>query len=268
MNATIFIIGCGWLGLPLAKHFIANGQKVRGSTTTESKLDVLASEGIQPHLLQLSAQGVLGDIDACLNNCKTLILNIPPRLRKHPEQDYVGMMQQLLPHVEKSSVECVLLIGSTSVYSDEAHFPIISEKTKTSDSETSKKLVLVEKLFQKSVLFKTTVLRFGGLIGPDRHPAKFLTAKKHLKNPKAPVNLIAQQDCIAIIHSIIDLDIWDETINAVFPSHPTREKYYTRACKAMNLPVPHFDHKPKSKGKIIDSKKLVQLLNYRFEMPI
>ena len=37
----IGIIGCGWLGLPLAKELISNNHKVKGSTTTEEKLKIL-----------------------------------------------------------------------------------------------------------------------------------------------------------------------------------------------------------------------------------
>ena len=36
----IGIIGCGWLGLPLAKEFISNNYKVKGSTTTKEKLKI------------------------------------------------------------------------------------------------------------------------------------------------------------------------------------------------------------------------------------
>ena len=42
----IGIIGCGWLGLPLAKEFVSNNYKVKGSTTTKEKLEILENEGI------------------------------------------------------------------------------------------------------------------------------------------------------------------------------------------------------------------------------
>ena len=34
----IGIIGCGWLGLPLAKLFLKNGFLVKGSTTSKEKI--------------------------------------------------------------------------------------------------------------------------------------------------------------------------------------------------------------------------------------
>jgi hypothetical protein len=42
-------------------------------------------------------------------------------------------------------------------------------KSLNPDSEGGRQLVLVESLLQKNTDFKTTILRFGGLIGDDRN---------------------------------------------------------------------------------------------------
>ena len=47
MNKNISIIGCGWLGFPLAKHLIRLGYHIKGSTTSKDKLTKLESEGIE-----------------------------------------------------------------------------------------------------------------------------------------------------------------------------------------------------------------------------
>ncbi|WP_321539617.1 NAD(P)-binding domain-containing protein [Flavobacterium piscinae] len=44
----ISILGCGWLGMPLAKHLLQKGYSIKGSTTTETKLELLQNEGITP----------------------------------------------------------------------------------------------------------------------------------------------------------------------------------------------------------------------------
>ncbi|MEM6516925.1 MAG: SDR family NAD(P)-dependent oxidoreductase [Bacteroidota bacterium] len=268
MYLKICIIGCGWLGLPLAEHLVQAGNSVNGSTTSVNKLNVLKSQGISPFLIKFSPNHIDGNIKACLNGCKTLILNIPPRLRKNPEQDYVAMMQLLIRHIESSTIENLVFISTTSVYEDTTEIPTISETSKTSDSVTASKLLKVEELFTGNPNFNTTILRFGGLIGKDRHPAKFLSGKSGIKNPNAPVNLIHQKDCISIIENIINKSIWNEVFNAAYPAHPTREEYYTKACKELNLPLPKFDQSNTSKGKIISSEKLARILNYRFEQPI
>ncbi|WP_435413386.1 SDR family oxidoreductase [Psychroserpens mesophilus] len=269
MKQRICIIGCGWLGFPLAKSLVKKGHLVKGSTTSSEKISTLNSEGIEGFLVQVSSEGLLGAIENCLADCDVLVLNIPPGLRKNPEANYVKQMQHLLPYVEVSAVKHVVFISSTSVYDDDESMPIISETSPTSTSANSaKQLLSVEALFQNNSSFKTTILRFSGLFGEDRHPATFLSGKTNLKHPDAPVNLIHQKDCISIIHTIIEQNIWNTVFNASTPSHPTRKNYYTSICEAKNLPLPSFDTAQISKGKIIDSTKLARVLGYEFKIKL
>jgi NAD dependent epimerase/dehydratase family enzyme len=93
------------------------------------------------------------------------------------------------------------------------------------------------------------VVRFGGLIGEDRHPVKFLSGRKNVEQPDSPVNLIHQNDCIGILLTLIEKEIYGEVFNAVAPSHPTRKTYYTKrhfplVCRYLNLPskTPQENH--------------------------
>jgi nucleoside-diphosphate-sugar epimerase len=269
LKQKICIIGCGWLGFPLAKSMIKKGYLVKGSTTSSEKISVLNSNKIEGFLVKLSSEGIIGDLKICLSDCDTLVLNIPPGLRKNPEANYVKQMQYILPYVEASSVKKVLFVSSTSVYDDSELYPIISETSQTSiTSNTAKQLLAVETLFQNNFNFKTTILRFSGLYNEDRHPATFLSGKHNIKNPDAPINLIHQSDCIDIIESIIKQNVWNEIFNASAPSHPKKQVFYTSACKAQNLALPTFDNSQKSKGKIIDSTKLAHDLDYTFKIKL
>ena len=53
MKKNISVFGCGWLGEPLAVSLIQKSFSVNGSTTSEPKIPVLASKGINPFLLNL-----------------------------------------------------------------------------------------------------------------------------------------------------------------------------------------------------------------------
>ena len=268
LKPKICVIGCGWLGLSLAKQLIQLDYPVNGSTTSKDKLSQLEKEKINPFLIEFSSEGVNGNLKDCLKDCKTLILNIPPGLRKHPESDYVKQMKHIVEYIENSTIENVLFIGSTSVYDDYEDFPIITENSPTSNNNTAKQLLAVEALFHKNKNFKTTVLRFSGLFGQDRHPANYLSGKTDLKNGNAPVNLIHREDCVGIIISVVKNNIWDTTINASATNHPNKKEYYTSVCEALEIAIPQFDDQTKSKGKIIDSSKLVQLLKYDFKVNI
>ena len=52
----ISILGCGWLGLPLAKALIGNGFSVNGSTTSIDKIGLLENAGITPFLIEIDCK--------------------------------------------------------------------------------------------------------------------------------------------------------------------------------------------------------------------
>jgi nucleoside-diphosphate-sugar epimerase len=266
MMTQISILGCGWLGLPLAKALLENGFSVKGSTTSVEKLSVLENARIQSFHIELLETKILGKIDSFLENSKILIIDIPPKLRGNSREDFVGKIEKLIPFIEKSLVENVLFISSTSVYG-EGNLVVTEESELNPDTESGRQLVKSEQLLQSNSNFKTTVLRFGGLIGEDRHPIKFLAGKTNIENPNAPINLIHQDDCIGIILEIIKLNSWNESFNAVAPFHPSRKEYYTQKAIDMNLALPGFNVENSCLGKTISSSKIEKKLGYPFAKP-
>ncbi|HSN48981.1 MAG TPA: hypothetical protein VLR29_09485, partial [Flavobacterium sp.] len=123
----ISILGCGWLGLPLAKALLENGFTVNGSTTSRDKLLVLKNFGIQAFKIELSETKIQGEVDSFIENSKILIIDIPPKLRGISEENFVSKIKNVIPFIEKSTVENVLFISSTSVYGDDNM--IVTEET-------------------------------------------------------------------------------------------------------------------------------------------
>lgn len=265
-QTQISILGCGWLGLPLAKNLIEKGFSINGSTTSKSKLDILENAGIKPFLISLEAQEIRGNIQAFLEHSEILIIDIPPKLKGDSSESFVAKIQNLVLEIEKYSVQKIIFISSTSVYPDTENIPILTEKDILNpDNESGRQLCQAEKLLSNNPNFSATILRFGGLIGEDRHPIKFLSGRENIENPEGPINLIHQKDCIGIISKIIEKDIWKETLNAATPIHPTRKDYYTKKAESLGLDLPQFNLEKKSIGKIIDSKKLEIILDYNFQ---
>lgn len=274
----ISILGCGWLGLPLAKSLLSKGYKIKGSTTSESKLEVLKNAGISPFQIQLEEHQIIGNIEDFLKETDTLIIDIPPGLRRDfsasLEMTFVNKIKNLIPFIEKSGIQKVIFVSSTSVYGDDFPIAEITEETKPNpDTESGKQLVITENLLQSNPNFKTTVIRFGGLISEDRHPVKFLAGRTNVENPEAPVNMIQREDCIGVIEKVLDFARddnweWNQTFNAVAPQHPTRKAYYHKKAKNLNLSLPIFAENLESKGKMISSKKVETILGYSFQKEI
>ncbi|NNK29869.1 MAG: SDR family NAD(P)-dependent oxidoreductase, partial [Flavobacteriaceae bacterium] len=70
------VIGCGWLGLPLAKLLVKKGYSVRGTTTTNSKIPLLETAGIEPYLISLGERKVEGPATSFLQGIDTLVINV------------------------------------------------------------------------------------------------------------------------------------------------------------------------------------------------
>lgn len=276
---NISILGCGWLGFPLAKSLLQKGFLVKGSTTTLEKISILENAGITTFQIAISEEEINGDIDSFISNSQILIIDIPPKLRGNSNDTstalsmtFVAKIQNLIPFIEKSSVEKVLFVSSTSVYSDNISIDLITEDTiPNPDTESGKQLLEAEKILQNNSNFTTTVIRFGGLIGEDRHPIKFLVSRslgrENLENPDGPINLIHQLDCIGILEGILEKNCFGEIFNAVAPFHPSRKVYYSKKAQELNLPLPKFDENKPSVGKIISSEKVEQILVYTFQKP-
>ncbi len=275
----ISILGCGWLGLPLAKAILKKEFQVNGSTTSVEKLSLLEKEGINPFLVDIPVSLDEGKLDhkdfsdsitTFLQGSEILIIDIPPKLRGDTaaaiEKTFVKKIANLIPFIEKSTVENVLFVSSTSVYG-EGQLTVTESTKPQPDTESGKQLVETEQLLQNNTNFNTTSIRFGGLIGADRQPGKHLAGRENLENPDAVVNLIHQEDCIGIILKIIATNSWNETFNAVSSFHPTREKYYTQKAAELNLDLPKFDHSKPSSGKLIENDKVINLLKYTFTKP-
>lgn len=262
----ISILGCGWLGLPLAKSLLQKGFSVNGSTTSTEKLIVLKNSGISSFEIILEGKTISGNIQEFLKGSETLIIDIPPKLRGNSKENFIEKMETLIPYIENSTIKNVLFVSSTSVYAEDNS--IVTEDTKPEpETEGGRQLLAVEQILFRNSHFKTTTLRFGGLIGEDRNPVRFLSGRKDIESPKAFINLIHQEDCIGIILKIIEKESWNETYNAVAPFHPSREDYYTQKAVELNLVAPEFNYEMPTFGKIILSNKVENSLEYTFKKP-
>ena len=257
MSKAIGILGCGWLGLPLASALEKDGYLVKGTTTSPKKLDLLRNQSIDAYLVQLQEQETKGNLRGFLEDLDTLIINVPPGLRKGKGGSYVKKIQQLVKSIEPSAIQQLLFVSSTSVYGNTTG-EITEDTQPLPNTESGKQLLAVEKLLFSSESFKTTVVRFGGLIGPDRHPVKYLSGKKNLQNGLEAVNLIHLQDCIHIIQTIIEKGYWGDIFNGVYPYHPNKAQYYTEEAKKRGLNPPIYDSEsPKNVQKHVINKNFL-----------
>ncbi|WP_139957283.1 Rossmann-fold NAD(P)-binding domain-containing protein [Flavicella sediminum] len=250
------ILGCGWLGLPLAKFLKEQNIDVSGSTTSAEKISELKNIGVTPFLLKIENNTIFGAIEEFLQS-EILFINIPFGQQKENFEAY----KKLALLIEASSIQKVIFISSTSVYSDSN--AVVTEDENFEVNPPKQILVDLEHLFLKNPHFKTTVLRFSGLIGGSRNPANFFKEGRLVKNGAAPINLIHLDDCIQIVYKLLQSDVWNTVLNASADTHPTRKEFYTAATlHAGKIPATFLEET--TSFKIISNEKLKRVLNYEF----
>jgi nucleoside-diphosphate-sugar epimerase len=273
----ISILGSGWLGLPLAKELQALGHQLKLSTRSIERLEEIEQElqgQLNNQIESENAQVYLYDIEALANdreflNSELLIVNITSK--------NIEAFDCLITDLEQSSIKNVLFISSTSVYQDfaDANHKAISEDQ--TDALKPCPLLTIEKRFQKNNHFQTSIIRFAGLIGYQRHPGKFFVQHrengsiktKGIRNPDAQVNMIHRDDCIGMILHLIDKACWGEVFNGCSSHHPSRREFYSHAIKdflKLKTVAIEFIATEEQHYKTIANDKVKAVLGYQFKM--
>ena len=263
MINKIAVLGCGWLGLPLAKSLLAKSYFINGSTTSAEKLPTIVSNGIAPFLVQLGSKLTGDDLQLFLN-VDLLIINIPPGRSTNQADDYEAKISALTQEIQKSTIQKVIFISSTSVYPDNQ--ATVDERcTLFNESDAAKRMIKAEEIIKSIPNIQSTVIRMAGLIGPNRHPGRFFAGKENIPAGLSPVNLIHLDDCIGIIEFVIENDLWNQTYNGAAPSHPLKLDFYSLASQKYNGSLAKFLSET-GNYKIVDSRKIVSK-GYQFKHP-
>lgn len=254
------ILGCGWLGLPLAKHLVTLNHTVQGSTTTFEKTKELDANGIIPFVLKIENDSSSENLGSFLT-ADILVIAVPFSQQKNNFKAY----ENLALAVEKSTIKKVIFISSTSVYSDTN--AEVFEDVPFEVNPPKKILVELENLFLNHSGFATNILRFSGLIGGTRQPGNFFKEGRIVQNGLAPINLIHLDDCIKIIKILAEENFEQEIFHASADTHPTRKEFYTAAARLQQKNPATFIENSDFSYKIINSEKLKRKLGYSFIHP-
>ncbi|WP_341228617.1 SDR family NAD(P)-dependent oxidoreductase [uncultured Arcticibacterium sp.] len=255
---SISILGCGWLGLPLAKSFVLKKWNVSGSTTSKDKIKTLEEQGVKPFIIDLEN----GISHAAFFKSKYLVICFPPRLKKNGEENFLRQITKLASILKERKNIKVIYTSSTSVY------PTQNRSMSETEAEESNALFKAEKMLMESLRERLTVLRLSGLMGYGRIPCKYFSGKKNLTNGNTPVNYIFRDDVIGVIEAVIEAELFGQTINVTAPMHPSRKEVLENCAERTEFIKPEF-MKPEQPipFKIINGEKLKNLLNYEFKYP-
>ena len=243
----ISILGCGWLGLPLARQLVQQGHQIKGSTTSQEKIEVMKSIGIIPYLIKLTEEE-----PQWVDFLKTDVLVITIPIKEIKPFKY--LIKTLASTVK------IIYTSSTAIY-----LPSKEPINEKNALDTQHPLLAIEQVIRNSGN-PSTIIRLAGLFDQRRHPGRWF-ANKVLTHPNGPVNLIHLDDCLGIIEKIITHQVWNEIFNACANEHPSRKDFYSRASRALGSPPPQINEQ-KTSIKIIDNRWIKKKLDFSFHVSL
>ena len=246
-NYCISILGCGWLGLPLARQLVQQGHQIKGSTTSQEKIEVMKSIGIIPYLIKLTEEE-----PQWVDFLKTDVLVITIPIKEIKPFKY--LIKTLASTVK------IIYTSSTAIY-----LPSKEPINEKNALDAQHPLLAIEQVIRNSGN-PSTIIRLAGLFDQRRHPGRWF-ANKVLTHPNGPVNLIHLDDCLGIIEKIITHQVWNEIFNACANEHPSRKDFYSRASRALGSPPPQINEQ-KTSIKIIDNRWIKKKLDFSFHVSL
>ena len=255
---SVLIVGCGWVGKKLGRALNKQGYTVYGTTRSISNFSSLEIHGIQPVQFELPVQDI-STID--LPPVNSVVISTSPG-RGGDRSDYPTSIKQLAQLWVDSNAQ-VIMYSSTSAY--ENALGEVREHHTSPEKNSTNALIAAEGEL-KNALPNSVILRLSGLYGEDRHPVKYLSGRKNIKDGDAPVNLVHRDDVIGVTTLVIEKDIRNEIFNVCSPEHPKKKKIYTTIAKRLEMEEPHFCDGG-ADGKKVSPQKLIHQYGYSYLHP-
>lgn len=234
------IIGCGYVGLPVAMKWLEQGHTVFALTRSKVRASEFVKLGIRP---------IVGDISQ------------PESLKKLPEAEtvlyavgfdraanqsrreiYIHGLGNVLSEL-KDRIQKIIYLSSTSVYGQSTGEWVDEASVCEPARENGKICLEAEQLLAEQKTSLVVILRLAGIYGPKRLLARMEQIKAGeplLGRPDAYLNLVHVTD---IVNTVLKCDAESQLDSHYLVSDNcpiTRQVYYETLAQILNAPVPRF----------------------------
>ena len=268
------IIGCGYLGLRVAKIWKEQGHCVNALTRKPERAANFAEQGITGIVGDVTQPDSLNELPAA--EIVLVAVGMDRSMYSDIEMVYVGGLQNVLTKLPNSPKHLVY-VSSTGVYGDFGGDWVDEESTTQPLRPGGEACLKAEQLIRDSELGgQATVLRFAGIYGPDRVPTKQRVEAGDWKKLSSAgfLNLIHVDDGARIVDQVSKTQPAGETYLVGDGSPVLRRDYYSYIAECLGLeeiPWSETEVDPKAarsgSNKRISNKKLVEQFNVRFDFP-
>ncbi len=232
--ANTLIVGAGWLGTPLAQALLVEGHDVVITRRSQARLDERPSTIANAALLDLNDENTAQKLDEIIqsNHIERIVGAFPPGFRRWSGREYTQQWSTLVKAAKQHAIEKLVMISSTTVYPNlptemkEESASLALAQTHPNFSDNAKIMLEAEQSVIDSGI-NYAILRCSGLIGPDRHPARFAMRLKQVSR-KAPANMLHQSDAVAVAQFALD-HLSNQIINVTTPHTVSKAEFYQAA---------------------------------------
>jgi len=275
-NMRVLVVGCGYVGLPLAVELKRRGHEVFGMR--RSNAESLLAAGIKPLLADITQLVSFNDLPRDFDwvvNCAASGGGGADDYRRI----YLDGNRNLISWLAGSPIKKFVYTSSTSVYAQNDGLIVNENSTTDPEAETARVLVEAEKLLLSAARqdFPAVVLRVAGIYGPERGHAfkQFLHGEAVIEHDGGRfLNMIHRDDVIGCIIAALENGRPGEVYNAVDSEPVSQLRFFEWLAAELKRPLPPkvtSDEKTVRKrgvtNKRVSNAKLLAELKYSFLFP-
>lgn len=261
----VAIVGLGWLGMPLAMALTVRGWQVTGSKTTPDGVEAARRCGIDAVQLELTPEihCEAADLEVLLQ-VDALVVTLPASRTAEGGESYMQAVQNVVDTALAYNVPRIIFTSSTSVYGN-ANGTMKENSTLAPETVAGRTLVALEHWLHDLPGTSVDIIRLAGLVGPGRHPGRFLAGKTGVEKGSHGVNLVHLDDVVEAIMLLLQTPKGGRIYNLCAPKHPTRETFYPSVSRQLGLTPPTFlPSLPGDSGKLIDGTRICNELGFEY----
>ncbi len=217
---NVAVLGCGYVGLELARGLLADGHEVVGIRRSQDGLravEEIGAEAVQADVTDADSLASIPDVDVLV-----YAVSADGRDSSAARAAYVdGLRTTLDLFAERNSPpERIVYTSSTGVYGDRDGAWVDESTPLEARTEREEILAEAERVAREDRGWDWTITRFSGLYGPDRY-----RLERYLEGPVSDryLNMIHRDDAAGTIRFLLDTGNGRNEVVLVTDDEPVRK---------------------------------------------
>lgn len=242
-SSNIAIIGCGYIGLEVAKDWTRKGDHVTATTRTAERLSELSKVAQKSVILKGNDEEEF--VPIIVHN-ETILVTTAADSSEHYESAYLNTAQIFRRlALEMDLPRKLIYTSSTSVYGDTRGLWVDESSPLLAKGEQARILIEAEKTYAslEELGWDVCIFRLSEIYGPGREISKKVRSFANRPLPGGGdqyTNMVHQADCAGAINYALQHQLTG-IYNLADDDHPTRKELYDQVSKQFHLAEVKWD---------------------------